>query len=178
VRQAEGIEAGSGRGPRVARPATARRHVPLFTAVVLTVLTAAVAWLGFHQDARTAHEERDRAADQTLRAATALTTGLGYAVESVRGLFAASAGVTEPEFDTFVSGLVHGGAVSALGWVDTLPHARRPAFERRRGAIRGFDGTPVAPARTYQVATYVYPEIFRAATYLLDIGYDPDQAAT
>jgi diguanylate cyclase (GGDEF)-like protein/PAS domain S-box-containing protein len=153
--------------------------VPIFTAIVLTLVTVAVAWLGFRQDARSAQDQRDRAADQTLRAATSLTTGLGYAVESVRGLFAASADVTEPEFDTFVSGLVEGGTVSALAWVKTVPHGRRATFERARGAaIRGFDGAPRGRARTYQVPYYVYPEIFRTATAHLDIAYDGDQAAT
>ncbi|MEZ5120821.1 MAG: EAL domain-containing protein [Solirubrobacterales bacterium] len=157
----------------------ARRRLPLFTALVLTAVTAAVAWLGFREDASRAQEEHDRAANQTLRAVSSLTTRLDFAVDSVRGLFVSSQEVTKSEFDTFVSGLVSGGGVSALGWVEPLPHARRATFERGHGGpIRGFDGKPVARASTYQVATHGYPAPFRTATYLLDVGHDPSQAAT
>jgi len=178
VSDGAGIDTGDAAGHALARPPAARRHLTVIIAVTLTLVTCAVAWFGFDRDRSAAAAERDRAANQTLRAARAVTSGLEYRVESIRGLFTASDTVTRAEFRTFARPLFRGDGVSALGWVEEVPAAGRRAFERRVGGpIRGFDGAPVAPAAMYAVGTYAEPDAF-GSYRLLDVGQDAQQAAT
>jgi len=52
-------------------------------------------------------------------------------LDSIRGLYAASADVTRADFHEFVEALELERHAQALEWIPRVPKARRPAFERR-----------------------------------------------
>jgi diguanylate cyclase (GGDEF)-like protein/PAS domain S-box-containing protein len=109
------------------------RIVVAVIGVVLVLVTAITAAVGFSYDARqreVAHTDMRRAALQSL---SAELDGLVSTTHQVAGLFSASQGVSKREFRTFTLPLLRDGSASAFGWVPRVTDAERATWEREHG---------------------------------------------
>jgi diguanylate cyclase (GGDEF)-like protein/PAS domain S-box-containing protein len=151
------------------------RIVAAVVGVVLVLVTAVTAVVGFSYDAR----QREVASTDVRRAALqslgAELDGLVATTHQVAGLFAASEGVSPQEFRTFTLPLLRDGSASAFGWIPHVTDAQRAAWERRHHVRIGQNGKVVpAPRRATYDPTEMLETAFDVKVPLgLDAGAQP-----
>ncbi len=107
-----------------------RRALPLLVAVILGVVTVAVALLSAADDRATAKVAREHALETTTQSAAALGEALSARVSDVAGLFNASQAVSEQEFSAYTDPMLQDSKATSLAFVKLVDGPRRSAVVR------------------------------------------------
>ena len=149
-----------------------RRTWPRLAAVVLVVVTGAVAAWGVASSARTDAARRERlVAEQTANLAQSTVQQLVAAISGASALADASGEVREEAFRAFAEGAADASPFELLAYAPVVPAGERAAFEAAAGRpIVDAPGEPPAAAQeTYLPVRWIAPMPDEAEPL---IGYD------